>query len=78
MPQPFESGLTLENAKVLPGDPLPGFESIVLQQLRNLWSRRSIKATGSELEKLLTGCRRSGRPQLYSQTSQQLKDATKE
>jgi hypothetical protein len=35
MPQPFENPLTLENAEVLPGDPFPGIQSIVVQQLHN-------------------------------------------
>jgi hypothetical protein len=35
MPQTFENQMTRESVEVLPGDPLPGIQSIVLQQLRN-------------------------------------------
>ena len=35
MPQTFENQMTQESVEVLPGDPLPGIQSIVLQQLCN-------------------------------------------
>jgi hypothetical protein len=35
MPQTFENQMTLDSVAVLPGDPLPGIQSIVLQQLCN-------------------------------------------
>jgi hypothetical protein len=47
MPQPFESRLTLENAKVLPGDLLPGIQSIVLQQLCNSQKQASAESSTS-------------------------------